>query len=79
MMYRLQTGNITQEGGSCQAPEDDHRMAALEFFPQRKIGTLRIHYTDLRNEVSNLWHIFITTSPAFTALPLSNSLHNKCD
>ena len=34
MMDCLQTGDITQEGGSCQTAEDDHGMPSLEFFPK---------------------------------------------
>ena len=32
MMNSLQTGDVTEEGGSCQTAEDDYRMPALEFF-----------------------------------------------
>ena len=62
MMDSLQTGDITKEGGSCQAAEDDYGMPALEFFPKGKVTPLGVEYADVGHEAADLGHIFATTS-----------------
>ncbi|MDP7107441.1 MAG: hypothetical protein QGH41_10210, partial [Roseibacillus sp.] len=42
VMDCLQTGDITQEGRSGQATEDDHRMPAFEFFPKSEAAPLGV-------------------------------------
>ena len=75
MMDSLQTGDITKEGWSCQAAEDDHGMPALEFFPKGKVTPLGVEYADVGHEAADLGHIFATTSTsAFTVLSEDHGL-----
>ena len=62
VMECLQTGDITQERGSGQTAEDDHRMPILEFLPEREAATLGVKHTDIGNEAAHLGHVFTTTS-----------------
>ncbi len=62
MMDCLQTGDVAQERGSCQATEDDHRVAVLEFFPQRETASLGVEHADIGNEAAHLGHVLTTTS-----------------
>ena len=62
MMNCLQTGDITQEGRSGQATEDDHRMPALEFLPKSEAAPLGVEHADIGNEAAHLGHVLTTTS-----------------
>ena len=62
MMDCLQTGDVAQERGSGQATEDDHRVAVLEFFPQRETASLGVEHADIGNEAAHLGHVLTTTS-----------------
>ncbi len=75
MMDSLQTGDITKEGGSCQAAEDDHGMPTLEFFPKGKVTPLGVEYADVGHEAADLGHIFAATSTsAFAVLSEDHGL-----
>ncbi len=62
MMDCLQTGDVAQERGSCQATKHDHRMPALEFLPQRETASLGVEHADIGNEAAHLGHVLTTTS-----------------
>ena len=62
MMDCLQTGDITQEGWSGQATEDDHRMPALEFLPKSEAAPLGVEHADIGNEAACLGHVLTTTA-----------------
>ena len=62
VMDCLQTGDITQEGRSGQATEDDHRMPALEFLPKSEAASLGVEHANIGNEAAHLGHVFTTTS-----------------
>ena len=62
MMDCLQTGDITQEGRSGQATEDDYRMPALEFLPKIEAAPLGVEHADIGNEAAHLGHALTTTS-----------------
>lgn len=62
MIDCLQTGDITQEGRSGQATEDDHRMPALEFLPKIEAAPLGVEHADIGNEAAHLGHALTTTS-----------------
>ena len=62
MMDCLQTGDITKEGGSCQAAEDDHGMPALEFFPKGEVAPLGVEHADVGNQAADLGHVLTTAS-----------------
>ena len=77
VMDCLQTGDITQEGRSGQATEDDHRMPAFEFFPKSEAAPLGVKHTDIGNEAACLGHVLSSSAAAFRILSCCNSLKNK--
>ncbi|MBB80109.1 MAG: hypothetical protein CMN02_03770 [Roseibacillus sp.] len=73
MMNSLQTGDITKEGRSCQAAEDDHGVSALELLPKGEVAPLGVEHAHVGNQAANLGHTF-GTAPAFTVLPQHHRL-----